>query len=125
MKRLIGMGQLESGQLEELRELLESNGIEYSETAPSLISFGSIWVPDEDFERSKELLQQESAAFAARARGAWEQEWRETHRGSWARWLYARLRARPGEVLLALLLFAFFVALFVVYPVAYLLRRIG
>src|SRR5512134_1715233 len=125
MKRLIGLGQIESGQLEELRELLKAHGIEYSESPQSLISFGSIWVRDEDFQRSKELLEQESAAFAARARKTWEQEWREGHHSSYARWLIARLRANPGEMILALLLFAFFVGLLVVYPLAYLLRRIG
>ena len=125
MKRLVGLGQLEAGQLEELRELLRSRGVEFSETPPGLVSLGAIWVPDEDFERAKELLEQEAAAFAAQARETWQQEWRGEHRGSWARWLFARLRARPAEMLLALLLFAFFVGLFVAYPLAYLLRRAG
>jgi len=125
MKRLISLGQLEAGQLEELRELLQANGIEYFVAPPSLISFGTIWVPDDDFQRSKELLGQESAAFAARARKTWEQEWREGHRNSYVRWLIARLRTNPGEMILALLLFAFFVGLLVVYPLAYFLRRIG
>ncbi|HSD61396.1 MAG TPA: DUF6164 family protein, partial [Burkholderiales bacterium] len=105
--------------------LLNTHGIEYSETPPSLISFGSVWVRDEDFQRAKELLAQESAAFAARARDAWGREWRELHRASYARWLVARLRTQPGEMLLALLLLAFFVGLLVVYPLAYLLQRIG
>lgn len=125
MKRLVGLGQLEAGQLEELRELLKARGIEFSETPPSLISFGSLWVPDEDFARAKELLEQESTTFAARARETWEQEWRGVHQGSYLRWLFARLRANPGEMLLALLLFAFFVGLFGVYPLAYLLRWLG
>jgi hypothetical protein len=125
MKRLVGLGQLESAQLEELRELLKAHGIEYTETPPTLLSFGAIWVRDEDLARSRQLLAQESAAFAAHAREAWLREWRENHRGSYFRWLFARLWAKPGEMLLALLLFAFFVGLFVVFPVAYLLRRLG
>ncbi|HEX6829111.1 MAG TPA: DUF6164 family protein [Burkholderiales bacterium] len=123
MKRLIALSLLEARQLDELRALLYAHGIEFSETPPSLISSGSIWVREHDFERSKELLEQESAAFAARAREAWQREWWEEHRASHVRWLLARLRANPGEMILALGLLAFFVWLLVFSPLLYLLRH--
>lgn len=125
MKRLIALSQLEGTQLDELRTLLREGGIEISETAPTLFSSGALWVPERDLERARELLRRESAAFAARAREAWEREWREEHRSSHARWLLARLRANPAEMLLALALLAFFVGLLVLIPLAYLLRRLA
>lgn len=125
MKRLVGLAQLEPNQLEELRALLRADGIEFTETPPSLISFGSIWVADEQFPRAREILQQESAVFAARAREIWLREWREEHRRSYLRWLLARLRGNPAEVILAFLLLAFFVGLAVVYPLLYLAQRLG
>jgi len=125
VKRLVGLAQLESDQLAELRALLDSHGIRFSETPPTLLGFGSIWVEDEDFPRARELLRQESATFAAQARAQWEQEWREIHKGSHARWILGRLIQRPGEFFLALLLLAFFLGLLVVYPLLYLARRLG
>lgn len=125
MKRLVGLSQLEAAQLEELKALLRADGIEFSETPPSLISFGSIWVRDEDFPHAKARLLEESAAFAERARAAWRKEWEEEHRRSYARWLFARLRGNPAEVILALLLLAFFVGVLLVYPLLYLLRKLA
>jgi hypothetical protein len=124
MKRLVGLSQLEAKQHEELLELLRSHDIEHRETPPSLLSFGSIWVREEDFVRARELLRQESAAFAAQARELWQREWREQYRGSYGRWFLARLRTNPAEFLLALLLLAFFLWLALVYPLVYLARRL-
>lgn len=125
MKRLVGLAQLEPEQLDELRALLHSHGIAFSETPPTLLSFGAIWVEEEDFLPARELLRQESATFAARARAQWEQEWREVHKGSHGRWFLARLLHHPAEFLLALALLMFFVALLVVYPLFYLARGLG
>src|SRR5512134_211770 len=124
MKRLTALSQLEGKQLDELRALLRERGIEVSETAPTLFSSGALWVPEQDLEQARDLLNQESAAFAARAREEWEREWREEHRSSGARWLLARLRANPAEMLLALALLAFLVWLLVLSPLLYLLRRL-
>jgi hypothetical protein len=125
MKRLVALSQLEASQLDELRALLRERGIAFSETAPTLFSSGALWVQDEDLDSARELLRQESAAFAVRAREEWEREWREQHRSSHARWLLARLRANPGEMILALALLAFFAWLLVLSPLLYLLRRLG
>jgi len=122
MRRLVGVAQLEPDQLVELRGLLESHGIRFKETPPTLLGFGSIWVEDADFGRARELLLAESAAFAAQARAQWEQEWREIHKGSHGRWMLARLIQRPGEYILAWLLLGFFIGVLVVYPLLYLAR---
>jgi hypothetical protein len=124
MKRLVGLSQLEDKQHEELLELLRSHGIEHRETPPSLLSFGAIWVRNEDFALARELLRQESAAFAAQARELWQREWHEQYRGSYGRWFLARLRTNPAEFLLALLLLGFFLWLAFVYPLVYLARRL-
>lgn len=125
MKRLVALSQLEAKQLDDLRALLRGAGIEVSETAPTLFSSGALWVPERELERARELLSQESAAFAAQARKVWQREWREEHRTSYARWLLARLRANPGEMILALVLLAFLVWLLVLSPLLYLLRHLG
>jgi hypothetical protein len=125
VKRLVGLAQLELEQLEELRALLNSHGIGFSETPPTLLSSGAIWVEEEDFLRARELLRQESAAVSARARAQWDQEWREVHKGSHGRWFLARLLHHPAEFLLALALLIFFVGLLVFYPLYYLARGLG
>jgi hypothetical protein len=125
VKRLIALSLLEPKQLEELRALLRESGIECSETAATLFSSGALWVQEQDLARARELLSQESAAFAARAREEWEREWREEHGSSGLRWLVARLRANPVEMLAALALLALLVWLLVLYPLYYLLQRLA
>jgi hypothetical protein len=125
VKRLIGLAQLESNQLTELRESLRAAEVAFTETPPSLLSFGAIWVADDDLDRARDLLLQESATFAAQAREAWQREWREQHHRSYVRWLLARLRGNPAEIIAALLMLAFFGWLLVIYPLLYLVRRLS
>jgi hypothetical protein len=122
VKRLVDTRYLAEAQYDELMELLRGAGIAVHETATHLFSFGALWVPDEAFERARAILREQSSAYAARAREAWEQEWALQHRGSALRWFTYRLMSNPRPVLLRVLLLAIALAAFVGYPVWVLLR---
>jgi hypothetical protein len=122
MKRLVHTHHLADEQYDELTALLRQAGIHVHETHTHLLSFGALWVPDEEFERARDILRSESAAFAAQARATWEREWELQHRGSALRWFAYRLLSDPGPVLWRLLLLALTFGAFVVYPVWIILR---
>jgi len=84
--------------------------------------FGSdaIWVAEEDYPRAKQILDREAADYAAAARESWQAEWHREHGGSYARWLWSRLRrATPEDFVRALLLIAL-VSLMLLYPLSLL-----
>jgi len=122
VKRLVDTHHLADPQYEELTTLLRQAGIHVHETHTHLLSFGALWVRDEDFSRAREILRTESTAYATRARAAWEREWEIQHRGSRLRWFAYRLLSDPGEVLLRVLLLALTAGAFVLYPIWYVLR---
>jgi hypothetical protein len=122
VKRLVDTRHLEAEQYDELQSLLRQASIPVHETHTHLFSFGALWVPDESFDRAREILRNESAAFAARAREEWEREWALQHRGSALRWFAYRLLSDPMEVLLRVLLLALAVGAFLLYPLWIILR---
>ncbi|MFY9316981.1 MAG: hypothetical protein WAO95_15665 [Burkholderiales bacterium] len=122
MKRLVDTRYLEDAQYDELMSLLRRARIPVHETRTHLLSFGALWVPDESFDRAREILRNESTAFAARARQEWEREWELQHRGSALRWFAYRLLSDPMEVLLRVLLLALILGAFLLYPLWVILR---
>jgi hypothetical protein len=122
MKRLVDTRYLAEAQYEELMSLLRAAGIPVHQTPTHLFSFGALWVPDEHFERARELLSGQASAFAARAREQWQREWEVEHRGSGLRWFAHRLFHNPAGMLLRVLLLALAVGAFVLYPIWYSLR---
>jgi hypothetical protein len=122
VKRLVDTHHLADEQYDELTQLLREARIPVHETRTHLLSFGALWVQDEDFARAKAILQNESGAYAARARAEWEREWELQHRGSKLRWFAYRLLSNPGEVLLRVLLLALTFGAFVLYPLWIILR---
>jgi hypothetical protein len=122
MKRLVDTRYLADQQYDEVMSLLREARIHVHETRTHLLSFGALWVLDEDFERAREILRTESKAYAARAREDWEREWALQHRGSALRWFAYRLLSDPMEVLLRALLLALAVGALLIYPLWVILR---
>jgi hypothetical protein len=122
VKRLVDTRYLAEEQHKELTSLLRDARIHVHETHTHLLSFGALWVMDQDFDRAREILRTESKAYAARAREDWEREWQLQHRGSALRWFAYRLLSDPLEVLLRALLLALAVGAFLLYPLWVILR---
>ena len=73
-------------------------------------------------EESVMILEGEAKAFAEKARTEWKTEWVTQHKGSYARWLWSRVRqASFAGILTALFLIAL-VAVMLFYPLAYVFR---
>jgi len=121
MKRLVAL-PLEAEQEREILRLLDEAGIAHKETRAKSRLFGSdaIWVSEQDYLRAKQIVDKESAEYAAAARAQWQAEWRREHGGSYARWLWSRLRrATPEDVVRALFLVAL-LSLMLLYPLTLL-----
>ena len=117
MKRLVAL-PLEAEQEREILRLLDEAGIAHKETRAKSRLFGSdaIWVSEQDYLRAKQIVDKESAEYAAAARAQWQAEWRREHGGSYARWFWSRLRrATPEDVVRALFLVAL-LSLMLLYP---------
>jgi drug/metabolite transporter superfamily protein YnfA len=63
----------------------------------------------------------EAADYAAAARAEWNAEWRREHGGSYARWLWSRLRRTTPEALVGALVLILLVGLMLLYPLALIL----
>jgi putative transcriptional regulator len=123
MRRLVRL-PLEPRQHEELRRLLAAAGIEHRESPPRFVFLGgAILVEDADYPRARALLEQHVSDYAERARAEWRDEWAREHRGSYARWLLARLRAATPERLATGLLLAVLAALLLFYPLTLLAQQ--
>lgn len=118
-KRLAGL-PLPPEQEQEILRLLDEAGIEHKETRSRSRLFGSdaIWVAERDYARARAILDGESAAYAAAARAAWNAEWRREHGGSYARWLWSRLRRATLDDVLRAVLLLLLVGLMLLYPLA-------
>ncbi len=68
--------------------------------------------------RAREILDRQAAEYAASARAEWNAEWRREHGGSYARWLWHRLRQASADDLLRALLLLVLVGLMLLYPLA-------
>lgn len=119
MKRLVGL-PLDPRQEEEILGLLGQAGIDYRVTRTVSVFVGgdAIWVPDEDYPRARLLLDEEARTFAQTARRQWAAEWESEHKGSYAWWLWNRLRRTPPATLLRALLLIAVLALALFYPLA-------
>ncbi len=119
MKRLVGL-PLEPRQEQEILGLLEEARIDYrvTRTPAAFVGGDAIWVPDEDYPRAKQLLDEEARSFAASAREEWNAEWQAEHKGAYLLWLWNRLRRTPPETLLRALLLIAVLALTLFYPLA-------
>jgi hypothetical protein len=120
-QRLVSL-PLEPDQEREILRLLDEAGIEHQETRSKSRLFGSdaIWVAQGDYPRAKEILDREAADYAAAARETWRDEWHREHGGSYARWLWSRLRrATPEDFMRALFLVAL-LGLMLLYPLTLL-----
>jgi hypothetical protein len=121
MKRLVAL-PLEAEQEREILRLLDEAGIAHRQTRAKSKLFGSdaIWVSEQDYLRAKQIVDKESAEYAAAARAQWQAQWRREHGGSAARWLWSRLRrATPEDVVRALFLVAL-LGLMLLYPLTLL-----
>jgi len=61
-------------------------------------------------------LDREAADYAAAARETWQAEWRREHGGSYARWLWNRLRRATMEDFMRALFLVALVSLMLLYP---------
>lgn len=123
MKRLVGL-PLEERQEKEIMRVLTEAGIAYRETRSPfrLLSADAIWVADEDYARASALLDNEAKAFAETAREEWHAEWLGTHKGSYLRWLWSRVRRGTLADLLRVVLLIALVGVMLFYPLAYVFR---
>lgn len=122
MKRLVDHRYLAEAQHAELLALLDKAGVPFHETPTHLFSFGAVWVMDEDFERARDILRAQSGAYAARAREDWEREWAQEHRGSALRWYANQVALDPAGAIGRTVLLVLAVAVFVVWPLWYVVR---
>ncbi len=121
MKRLVAL-PLESEQEREILRLLDEAGIVHKETRAKSKLFGSdaIWVSEQDYLRAKQIVDKESAEYAAAARAQWQAEWRREHGGSYARWLWSRLRRATMEDFMRALFLVALLGLMLLYPLTLL-----
>ena len=122
MKRLVEHRFLTEEQHAELLALLRKADVPFHETPTHLLSFGAIWVLEEDFGRAREILREESAAYAARAKEEWEREWTVEHRGSALRWYARQVALDPAGTLGRTVLLVLAFAAFVLWPLWYVVR---
>lgn len=122
MKRLVDHRFLTEAQHAELLALLRNAGIPFHETPTHLLSFGAVWVLEEDFERARGILREESAAYAARAKADWDREWALEHRGSALRWYARQVAHDPAGTIGRTVLLALAFAAFVLWPLWYVIR---
>ena len=120
-KRLVSL-PLEPDQEREILRLLDEAGIAHRETRSKSRLFGSdaIWVAQGDYPRAKEILDRETADYAAAARETWQAEWRREHGGSYARWLRNRLRRATMEDFVRALFLVALLSLMLLYPLSLL-----
>jgi len=120
-KRLVSL-PLEPDQEREILRLLDEAGIAHQETRSKSRLFGSdaIWVAQGDHPRAKEILDREAADYAAAARETWQAQWRREHGGSYARWLWNRLRRATMEDFVRALFLVALLSLMLLYPLSLL-----
>lgn len=118
-RRLVGL-PLAPEQERELLRRLDEAGIEHKVVRSKSRLFGAdaIWVAEPDYPRAKEILDCEAAEYAAAARERWRDEWHREHGGSYARWIWNRLRRATLEDLVRALLLAALVGLMLLYPLS-------
>lgn len=100
-KLLLNFRHVPDDEILEVRELLEENQIDYYETKPSrwLISFGGIWVRDDDqIEDAKALM----AEYQKRRKERADAEYEEKRRTGELETAGQRYRHNPAKFLLAL-----------------------
>jgi hypothetical protein len=121
MKRLVAL-PLEAEQEREILRLLDEAGIAHKETRSKSRLFGSdaIWVSEQDYLRARKIVDKEAAEYAAAARAQWQAEWRREHGGSYARWLWSRLRRATMEDFMRALFLVALLGLMLLYPLALL-----
>lgn len=121
MKRLVAL-PLEPEQEREILRLLDEAGIAHKEARSKSRLFGSdaIWVSAGDYLRAKQILDREAADYAVTARKAWQAEWHGEHGGSYARWLWSRLRRATLEDFVRALLLIALVSVMLLYPLTLL-----
>ncbi|MEX2241478.1 MAG: hypothetical protein WD775_12385 [Burkholderiales bacterium] len=120
-ERLVSL-PLEPDQEREILRLLDEAKIAHQETRSKSRLFGSdaIWVAQGDYPRAKEILDREAADYAAAARETWQAQWHREHGGSYARWLWSRLRRATMEDFVRALFLIALVGLMLLYPLALL-----
>jgi hypothetical protein len=121
MKRLVAL-PLEAEQEREILRLLDEAGIAHKETRSKSRLFGSdaIWVSEQDYLRARKIVDKEAAEYAAAARAQWQAEWRREHGGSYARWLWSRLRRATMEDFMRALFLVALLGLMLLYPLTLL-----
>jgi|SRR5687768_5642599 len=122
MRHLVKLSDLEPKQYDEVVALLRKHRVNFRETPSSFIGAGTIQVAESDFSAAQMILREESSKFAKEARERWEQEWRTEYRGSVARWFLHRLKQRPAGTVGELILLIIAIAIFLIYPVWYVVR---
>lgn len=110
---LLNFRNVPDDEIDEVRALLNSHGVAFYETRPSLwgISAGGIWLArDEELVTAKRLLAEYQEERRVRMREAFEQARAEGRVESFG----TRLRRRPLEVLFALAVVAGLLALILI-----------
>lgn len=106
---------------QDLIELLLANGIRYQEKPSSFLMPASIWVEEDDHAKALEIASSVAARHTKRTKAEWDREWKERYKGSYLRWLFANVH-KPANVV-RLFLLALMLAVFVIYPLVYVIRR--
>ena len=124
MKRLVGL-PLDPRLEDKIFRLLVQAGIPYRETrSPSRFLGGdAIWVNDEDYAQASALVEGEANTFAAMVRADWNAEWDTVHKGSYALWMWNRLRRASVATLVRVILLIAVVSVMLLYPLAYVLKQ--
>ena len=121
-RRLVSL-PLEPRQEAEILRLLDDAGIAHQETRSMSRFFGSdaIWVAEADYPRAQALVEKEVAEYAAAARAEWNADGAREHRGSYAQWLWKRLRNADPDAILRAILLILLVCVLLLYPLALML----
>lgn len=121
-KRLVSL-PLEPRQEAEILRLLDDAGIAHKETRSIARFFGSnaIWVAEVDYPRAKALVEMQVEEYAIAARAEWNADWARQHGGSYAQWLWNRLRHADSDAILRAILLILLVCVLLLYPLALML----
>ena len=117
---LLNLRHVLDDEADDVRAMLDANGIAFHETPPSLwgISAGGIFVPDEAFADAKRLMAEYQARRSERVRAELDAQ----RRDGTAETFVGVLRAEPGRVAFHVVAALLVLLLLVVLPVLLLLR---
>jgi len=87
----------------------------------TLLAPVTIWVDESSYEAARAIVIEIQRNSSLERRAEWEEDWRTKFGGSYSRWLLAKLR-KPANIGRIIFL-GIMLAIFVVYPIVYVLRH--